>query len=90
MLLAEKPHPVEHLARARPGGLEAFLQVGVLHLELLHPLRSDPRGPRRGIYRLYTGLGLERTTPEPGELVAEMPHELLKLGERFFLRPFVV
>lgn len=90
MLLAEKPHPVKDLARARPGGLKAFLQVGVLHLELLHPLRRNPRSPRRGIYRLYTGLGLKRAAPERGELVTEMPHELLELGKRFFVRPFVV
>jgi hypothetical protein len=90
VLLAEKSHPVENLPGPGPGGLESLPQVGILALKLLQPLRGNARRASRRIDCLYTRLRLKRPATESSELVTEVPHELLQLGESFFFRTFVV
>ncbi len=90
MLLPQEPDAFEQLPRSAPRSFEALLQVGVLELEPVEPFRCHPRGTRRRIDRLDSSLGLKRAPPEARKLVAEVTDELLELGERFFVRPFVV
>jgi hypothetical protein len=90
MLLPKEPDPFQYLASTRPRGLEPLPKVRVLTLESLQALRGDPRRPSGSIDRLYPCLSLQRTPPEPRQLVAEVTHELLKLGECLVVRSFAV
>ena len=90
MLLAEKSHALEYLPGPGPGGFESLPQVCILALELLQPLRGNACRASRCIDCLYTRLRLKRPATKSSELVTEVPHELLQLGECFFFRTFVV
>lgn len=90
MLLAEETNPVQNLASAGARSLETFPEVGILALEHVETLGRHLGGPGRGVDRLYSRLCLEGAPPETGELIPQVPHELLQLIECSFVRTFAV
>jgi hypothetical protein len=90
VLLPQEPHAVQYLARSGARRLETLPKVGVLTLEHVKTLGRHLGGPGRGVDRLYSCLCLERAPPETGELVPQVPDELLELLERSFVRTFAV
>lgn len=90
MLLPEKANAIEHLSRPRARCLEAPLEVGVFLFELVHSLRIHARPTRRRVESLHPRLGLKGAAAERRQLVAEMPNQLLKLPEGFYVTTFAV
>lgn len=90
MLLPEKSHAVEDLARSGASGFKPLAEVGVLALEPLHPLWRHSSRASRAVEGLDPAFGLQSAAPETRQLFAEVLHELPKLVERGFVRPFFV
>ena len=90
MLLPQEANAIEHLARPGTSGFKPFFQLGVLHLEPLHPLGMHARATRSGLERFYSCFGVKSTPAESCKLVAEVSHELLQIFKSFELRTFAV
>jgi hypothetical protein len=90
VLLPEEPDTIEYLSRPRTCRIEPLSQVGVLPLEFFHSLGRDAPCSRRRVDCLHARFGLEGAASECRELVSQMPYQLLKLGQRSFVRTFVV
>jgi len=90
MLLLEESHSIDHLLGSCPRRLEPTRQSSVFPLQKLDPLRRNHSFNSCGLQALETRLGLKRTPTKRGQLVTEMLHELLELGERGFLRSYAV
>ena len=61
MLLAKKAHPVQHLAGAAAGFLQARLEARVFALELLDSLGAGAGRSGRGLERFYTRFRVDGT-----------------------------
>jgi hypothetical protein len=84
MLLAKEADTLDHLPRPRTRGVEAPVQLRILFLELLDPLR---RYRARGALRLellQLRLSLLRSAAKRCQLFAQMLYKALKLGECLF------
>jgi hypothetical protein len=90
MLLPQKTHAVQHLARSGTSRFEPLPEIRVFDLPPLDSFGIHARSSRRGIERLDAGFGLERPPPEGRKLVAKVPDELLQLLKSFELRTFAV
>ena len=77
MLLAQEPHSVKYLPRARSSCLEPRLELGVLTFESLYSLGVHPRCARGTLERFHTRFSLKSAAAERSQLVTEMPDELL-------------
>lgn len=90
MLLAEESHAIDHLLCSRPRGFEPTVEAGVLALEVLNALGGDHPLASRRLETLEASLCLESATTKGCELITEMLHELLELGERCCFRSYAV
>ena len=90
MLLPEKPHTIQYLPRSGARRLEASLEICVLSLESLDPLRRRARRAGRSFQRLYSCFCLKRSTAECRKLVTEMTDKLLKLVKCLQIRTIAV
>src|SRR5919112_6272087 len=94
-LLPDEPDAVQHRLRARGGRLEPAAQHGVVVLEPSQLVAELALLAGTGLrpFELelaHACLGDEGATTEAGELVTQMPHELLELTERKCFRTFAV
>ncbi len=89
MLLAQKPHAVEHLSRAHGGGVDALMKLRILRFELRNALlgvdiataalRRDALQPR---------FGRMRPLAKCGEFLAQVSDERFEFLERLRVRPY--
>jgi len=84
VLLPQEANTLEHLPRPAPRRVEPFRQESVLALELLYALRGDRARSAARVELLDLRFRLQRSAAETRELVTQMTHELLELGECFF------
>jgi hypothetical protein len=90
MLLSQKADAVDHLLGPGARGIQPARESRVLLLEMLDALRGHNTLHSRRLEALDAGFRLESTAAERGELVAEVLHELLQLGEGGYFRTYAV
>ena len=90
MLLPQKSHTIQHLARAGTGRLQPLLEIRVFDLQSLDPFGIHACSSGRRLERLHARFGLKRATPERRKLIAKVPYEPLQLLKSFELRTFAV
>jgi hypothetical protein len=90
VLLTKESYAIDHLLRPGARSLEPSVEPGILALEVLNALGRDHALAPRCLESLETRLCLEGATTKGGELITEVLHELLELGEGCCFRTYAV
>jgi hypothetical protein len=82
VLLSKKANAIEHLARAPTCFVEASAKAGIFALELFDPFGAGSSRRGRRFESFHSRFGFECAGTERRELVAEVPHQSVEIGER--------